>query len=331
MSENPSKEKLLHNLISYDCVAVSEHETVGAILDILRLRKSNFRDKASYLYVTDKEKKLVGILQMQDLLVNDSGVGVRDIMNQNVVSINEDDLRERIIETFHQSSFFSLPVVNSEGKLLGVVSRARIEKVFKLPARQEFYQFAQFSREEVEGKKVMEIVLRRLPWLLISITMGLVCSYMLGIFIGKIESIVALILFVPIVLGLSGSIGTQSSLITMRGLEQGKLEIAKILKVLTKETGIGAVLGLTAFFLVAVISLLWQKNLLLSLAFGISIIVNIAVSGMLGVVLAIIFKMARFKSNFASGLFLLLICDTVALILYFVITLSIVNPVIDLS
>ena len=215
---------------------------------------------------------------------------------------------------------------------MGIIPSSHVQKFLGSTApRLNFYQFANFSQEEVEGKGVLAIVVKRLPWLLLSVTSGLVCAYILGIFIGKVESIIALILFVPIILGLAGSVGTQSAAITNRGLREGRLVMTKLLQILAKEIAVGFAIGIAAFFSAAFIAVLWKKSPVEGIALGSSIVAGVTVSGVLGMILPIIFKVFRVNSNFASGLFLLLICDMVALILYFMISLSLVSPMIELG
>jgi magnesium transporter len=175
------------------------------------------------------------------------------------------------------------------------------------------------------------MVLRRLPWLLISVTSGLVCAYILGLFIGRIESVIALILFVPIVLGIAGSVGTQSARMMTRGLNENRLSLIKIGKVMTKELIFGLALGTIAFLNSLLIALLWKKSPVEGIALGSSIIAITIISSLLGHFLPIVFRTLRLRSDAASGLFILLTCDMVALVLYFAISLALVNPGLELS
>ena len=148
---------------------------------------------------------------------------------------------------------------------------------------------------------------------------------------GRVESIVALVLFVPIVLGLAGSVGAQSAQIAVRGLQEGNLSIARSLKVLGKEAAMGFVIASVASLLVFLIAALWRKSPEIGVALGLSIAAVMIGSGFLGMILPVVFRVFRLPSNRASGLFLLLICDIFALILYFIIALSFVSPTIELG
>ncbi len=325
------KKLELESLISKDYIAVSSHETVGKTIASLREHKKDFQNKIAYLYVTNDDGKLVGVLRTRDLLIEDPVASIGQVMNSSAVYVLETASLKEVLQMFRTHSFFALPVTDKKERLIGVIPGERVQKYLSPGPRMNFYQFANFSQEEVEGKGVGEIVLKRLPWLLISVVSGLVCAYILGIFIGKIESIIALILFVPIILGLAGSVGTQSAAITNHGFREGKLGIGRLVRVLTKEVAVGLAIGGVAFLTAALISVLWKRSPVEGVALGLSIVAAMTASGFLGIILSIAFKVLRVDSNFASGLFLLLICDMVALVLYFVISLSLISPGMELG
>lgn len=320
----------LQSLISGDYLSISEHETVGSTVERLREHKADFQDKFVYLYVIDEREKLVGVLRIRDLLIEDPRKPITGVMERLVVHILESASLEEVLKIFRAYSFFAFPVTDETHRLVGVIPRKRIQK-FLSPVLHDSNPFDDLNQEEIERKSVREIVLKRLPWLLISVTSGLVCAYILGIFIGKVESIVAFILFVPIVLGLAGSVSTQSARITVRGLREEKLAVLKLVQILGKQIAIGLVIGSIAFLLACFIALLWRKSPLESIALGLAIVGAVTASSILGIILPIVFQALRFPSDFASGLFLLFVCDIVALILYFMISFSLVNPMLELG
>lgn len=307
--------------------SISAGKTVGEAIRELRKWGKESGDDSAYLYVTDEQGRLAGVLRMRDLLTNDSSVSVKQIMKRPAVSILETGSQAEALQLFKSYSFFALPVVNSTGQIIGAISRKKIAPALFPPS---FYQVPKLSREEVEQRGLSEIILRRLPWLCITITTGLICAYLLGIFIGPMESIVALVFFLPVVLGFSGSIGSQSAGITIRGLEEGHLSLGKLFRILLKELGIGATLGALSCFLAVLIALLWKKPPVIGLALGCSIFAGAGASALLGMTLPIVFRTAKVGSNFASGLFLLLICDSVSAVLYFLISVSFLGTQIEL-
>lgn len=318
-------------LINREFTAILENGTVGNAIDFLRKQKLDFQSKFAYIYVVNDERKLTGVLQTRDLLLENPSREISTIMNQSIASISETASLDKVIDLFNSNSFLAIPVIDSDHRLAGIISRKKLESQLSKADLERLHRLNTNELEEVEGNSVIEMVLKRLPWLLISVTSGLVCSYILGIFIGKIESIVALILFVPIILGLAGNVGTQSARITSRGLECGKLSISKLISVLGKEMVIGFIIGFCAFILIAAIAFFWRRYPIEGIALGLSIIAVSGASGAMGIILPITFQTFRIGSNSVSRLFLLLTCDIVALILYFVISLSLVSPALVIA
>lgn len=312
----------IQSWISSEYFSIAQEKTVGETIAELRKQGKESDEHSAYFYVTDESGRLVGVLRMRDLLTSDPSVSVKRIMKRPVVSISEITPKSEVLRFFKSYSFLALPVVNVQGRLVGVLHRKKAG-LSSLP--NFFYQVPALSREEVEQRGLSEIIVRRLPWLCFTITTGLVSAYLLGIFIGPVESVVALIFFLPVVLGLSGSVGSQSAGIVIRGLEEEKLSIVKLLRVLVKELGIGAVLGGLSCFLVILISLLWKKSFGIAFALGFSIFAGAGASALIGMILPVVLRVVKIKSNFASGLFLLLICDMVAAAIYFLISISLLG------
>lgn len=311
----------LDSLISGDFIAVSEDESVESAIAILRKQKADFQSKLTYVYVVNEKGQLTGVLQTRDLLLEDPSQKIRRIKKESVASLSDQSSLEQVTDLFNSYPFLSAPVVDSHHRLIGVIQRKSFQPRLRHPGEQE----------EVEGSSVFKITLKRLPWFLISVTSGLVCSYILGIFIGKIESIVALILFVPIILGLAGNVGTQLAKVTARGLEEGKLSVKKLFLILGKELMIGFIIGFCVFLLAAAIALLWKHYPVEGIALGTSIIAVSLASGVIGIVIPVTFRAFKLNSNLASGLFLLFICDIVALVVYFLISLSLVSPTLVIT
>jgi magnesium transporter len=324
------KDVGLQSLIGRDFLTVSEWKTVGNITSQLKELRRDFQNKFAYIYVINEAQKLKGVLRVRDLLIEDEAARISALMTREVFSIPETASLEEALQVFQAHSFPVLPVTDRRGQLVGVISSDRLEKWMTPEMKRRFSRSAG-AEEEVERQQIHEMVFKRLPWLFISVTSGLACAYILGIFIGRIESIVALILFVPIVLGIAGNVGTQSARIASRDLDDNRLSIVNVGKVTAKEALFGLILGGMAFLNSFLIALLWKKSPVEGFALGVSIVAIAAVSALLGHLLPVVFRVLRVHSRAVSGLFILLICDMVALILYFTISLALVNPGLELT
>jgi len=320
----------LRSWISSDYFSVAEHETVETAIERIRLLAQRFERAPAYIYVCDAQGKLTGVLRMRSLLVHDPKILVREMMQRSIVSLPNDACQAEALRIFRNYSFVAIPVVDRDRHLVGVIRRKQVQNQLGLARVQDLYRMVPISQEEVEGRRIAQIVLRRLPWLSITVVTGLMCAYILGIFIGPIESIVAFVFFLPVVLGFSGSLGAQSAAITTRGLEEGNLNPIHVGSMLGKAFGIGAALGGLSCGMAFLIALLWRKGPAMGFVLGSSIFVGTATSAFLGVILPIVFRALRIGSSPTSGLFLLLICDIVAAVLYFTIAIAFMGPTLRL-
>lgn len=316
--------------MSSDFVAVPENASVAETVELIRRKKSELKEKFIYVYAVDGMGRLVGVLQLRDLLLSDSEAPVRDIASVKPVCLRASDSEEKAALFFRKHRLLALPVVDDRNVLVGIVTAADVADIVQLDSDRKIRHFAGMSGpiaagEEIEGKSVLKIVSRRLPWLLLSMTSGLMCAYIVGIFIEEIESMIALVLFIPIVLGVAGGVGVQSSVIVLRGLEEGKLRLSEVGKVLLKETAIGLLIGLVSCLAVAFTSLFWQKDPMLGVALGSSIVACVVASGFLGALLPVILRTFRIDPAFASGLFVLVICDIAVMIIYFSLSFAIIG------
>ena len=302
--------------------------SVRDAIQLIQKKKSELRDQFSYVYAVNHQEELTGVLQLRDLLLADPSASVNNIMNPNPIFLRSTNTDEEINALFRKYPLLALPMVDESQKLIGVLPAQRQTGFPKIGSNRFLQYFTKMGNggEEIEGQSIFKIVSRRLPWLLLSIITGLMCAYILGIFIEEIESIVALVLFIPIVLGVAGGVGVQSSVITARGLTKGNLRLSELGCVLAKETAIGFWIGVSSCVVITLISILWHKSLVLGLALGVSVIACVAVSGLTGIFLPLIFRIFRMNPAFASGFFVLIICDIFVMIVYFSLSSAIINP-----
>lgn len=307
-------------------VSIPEDVTVSEAIELIRQKKSELGEKFLYVYTVSREGKLEGVLQLRDLLLNDSHVPVKTLAYSKPIFLSQNDSEKTAIQLFRKYPFFALPVVDQAGRLTGTIDAKAFVTDSQFKSHRLLHYFAGMGGEEIEEKSIFKIILRRLPWLVMSMLSGLMCAYILGIFVEEIESMIALVLFIPIVLGVAGGVGVQSSVITLRGLNEGKIELSAIGKVLVKEIAIGLLIGIISCLVISMIALIWQKSPILGIALGVSIVASVVASGILGVMLPLILKALRINPEFASGLFVLVICDIVVMMIYFSLSFAIINP-----
>lgn len=331
MTAQMERNQKLKKFISRDFIAISDTETVASTLQLLRNRRDDFQHKFAYIYVTDKWGELTGVLSTRDLLTEDPSKQVSKMMSPSVFYVLEHDSVDRVRKILQEHKFLAIPVVSDDRKLIGAIEASKVSDMFNFGGFGKSLLIPSGFKEEIVGRGVFGIVLKRIPWLLISVTTSLVCAYILGIFIGQIETIVALVLFIPVVLGSSGSAGAQLAQITFRELNDGGINLLGLAKLLGKEIVVGFLIACTIFILSVAIGLIWRKPPVEGTALAASIVVAVTAAGLLGIISPVILRVLRIRSEFATGLFALLICDIVALVLYFIVAFALVNPNFELG
>jgi len=281
--------------------------------------------EAGYVYVTNPEGHLEGVVQMRDLILSPGTVPLAAIMKRDVVSVRVDMTPEEVLEIFKKNRFLALPVCDQEGKLLGAVSLNKIAGLFQKEASAYLYQATGLDlelegkllhREELSHRSILKMVMLRSPWLLISILSGLAAAFILGNYFLGIETIISLILFIPIVLGLSGSMASQCAVLVIHEFSKGGASLKRLAQILVKESLLAVFAGLLTLLSVGILALILKKSLLLALAIGLAIAAAVFSSGFLGVLFPFLFVGLRLDPRIASGPFTVALCDLFALWIY---------------
>ena len=298
-------------------LAVPQGSTIEDTIGHFRNTKYEVVSKPSYIYVVDGNAHLVGVIQMRDLLSRPPETYVKDIMIRDVIKAESDMDQEEAVRLFIKHRFLALPVVDKSQKLIGVITADEMVDIAELEAEEDIAKLVGTGVDEITTRSVPKIVKLRLPWLAVSILSGLICAFILGWFKYELESVIVLALFIPIVLGLSESTGTQSSTIVVRNIALGKATFKDVGWLLQKEILVGIIVGLVCSLVVGSVAILWQGNQNLGAAIALSMLLAITASGLIGSFLPLLFRAIRIDPALASGPIVLATCDIVTLLIYF--------------
>ena len=332
-----SKEEreMINRLLLFD------KETAGAIMtteyvrlipemtvsEALQHIKSVAIDKETIYtcYVTDKKRHLLGIVTAKDLLLNDHDVTLDAIMEDNVVFARTSDDKEEVALLFDRYGFLALPVVDSECRLVGIVTVDDAMDVMREETEEDFAIMAGMSPTETTYLKTsaFEFLKARLPWLLLLMFSATISSAILNIFEDALSA--ALVLFVPMIMGTGGNSGGQSSVTVIRSLSLGELEFKDIFKVMYKELTVGIMAGLSVgaatFLKVVLIDRLLLGNpdvsVLVALAVAVSLALTIVFAKLIGAALPILAKKLGFDPAVMASPFITTLVDAASLLIYF--------------
>ena len=271
----------------------------------------------NYLYVINDEKQLVGVVSYRDLLLAEPDSRVEDIMSHNIVQVDVSTKQEEVAKVIGRYDYVSLPVVDAEGILLGIIT---VDDVLDIVVREanEDIEMLLASGKEIDFKtKPTTAAYRRLPWLILLLFIGLVSGSIISRFEATLEAVVALAFFMPMIAGMTGNTGTQSLAIVVRGLVSEDLNTKKMLKLIFREFLVGVLIGVTCAIFISIIAYIWQGSFVLGLVVGSSLLATLIIGTLAGTVIPLILHKFKVDPAIASGPLITTINDILSLLIYF--------------
>ena len=271
-------------------------------------------------YVIDNNRKLEGVISTRKLILSEDTTIVRDIMEKDVVYINTYDDREKITSLFKKYDFLSMPVVDSECRLVGIVTVDDIVDIIDQENTEDFQKMAAMQPSEKEYLKTNTMVLakHRIIWLLILMISATFTGNIIRKFDEVLQTVVVLASFIPMLMDTGGNAGSQSSALIIRGLALGEIRARDALKVLWKELRVSCLvaIALTAVNFIR-IYFFEKADLLVSVTVCITLFFTVVLAKVIGGILPIMAKKLRLDPAIMAGPLITTVVDAVALIIYF--------------
>lgn len=279
-------------------------------------------------YVTDDKRRLIGVISAKRLLISSLETLLSDIMEESVIFAKTTDDRESVAGKIEKYGLIALPVVDNEKRLVGIVTVDDAMDVLREEAEEDFAKMAAIIPGEKEYLKTsaFSIFKARIPWLLILMISATFSSAILGFF--EASLIPVLVLFVPMLMDTGGNSGSQASVTAIRGLSTGEIRPRDVLKILSKEFTVGAMLGITlgavAFAKVMIMDgFLFSNsavNLTVALAVSISLALTVIAAKIIGSTLPFLAKRIGVDPAVMASPFITTLVDAVGLIMYFAVS-----------
>ena len=292
---NPEIAKELDELMHYppdsagqlmDPRVIAFRADMGAREALTRLRRSKARALRE-IYVTDEEGRLSGRVEMQDLALADPNQRLADISRRIASVVQNLTPREEVVEILEQYKLPVLPVIDINGRLVGVIHQAALLTALQEETSLDIQTMVGASKDERALSKVPFAVIKRLPWLQINLLTAFLAAGVVGLFEGTIAKFTALAVLMPVVAGQSGNAGAQALAVTMRGLALREISARHWLRVVWKEVNVGLLNGLAIALTTGVAVFFWSKSFGLSLVIGISMVLSMIAAGFSGAIIPI--------------------------------------------
>lgn len=310
-------------LMTIEYISVTEDMTVKEAL--AHIKEVGLDTQLIYtLYVVDYHRKLLGYVGLRQVVTSDQDVLIKDLMSTDLIRVHATDDQEEVANIFTRYGFVALPVVDTEERMVGVITVDDVLDVITKETTEDFQIIAGTSPtdEEYMSASTFELVKNRLPWLLLL----MISATFTGRIMSRYEDVLAthavLAMFIPMLMDTGGNSGSQSSTLVIRGLATGEVNVSDGLRVLWKEFKVGIVAGIALAGINYIRLRVFENiNPPIAMAVSITLIVTLVLAKMVGGLLPIIAEKLRLDPAIMAGPLITTIVDAMALWVYFVISM----------
>lgn len=312
------EERTAGSIMTTEYVVVNQNMTIRQAMLHLR-EKAPDAETIYYVFVTDNEKRLVGVISLRDLIIAEDDWVVSDVMSERVVYASAGDDQESIAKLMRDYDFLALPVVDFKKHLLGIITVDDILDVMDEEASDDYSKLAAVTDMDRNDLSAVDAAKKRLPWLIILLFLGMITASLIGQFEDTISQVALLAVFIPLIAGMAGNTGTQALAVTVRGIATGDVMSEGVLKRLMRETLTGLITGIVCGATIIFVVVVWQgiDQLFLGIVVGVSIMVSLIVATIAGAFLPLLMHKIKIDPAVASGPFITTINDIISVIIYF--------------
>ena len=308
-----------------DFIALSEDTTAKEAIKSLQKEHMDV-EMPFYLYVVDEYGKLVGVCSLRQLVVVPPDTPLKDFMTTDVFAVKTDMDQEEVAKIVASYDILAVPVVDEYGELVGIVTVDDVIDIFREEATEDMMKMAGLGGEEfIETQSVVKSAKIRLPWLFASCIGGIIAFIIISRFEGTLNRLTYLAAFIPVIMGMGGNIGTQSSTIVVRGLATGRLNIRDIWSVVFKELTIGVILGLIYGVLIGIVAQARYNTGALAMSVGLALICSMSVAALVGSLVPMLFARINIDPAVATGPLVTTAIDIISVFCYFMIATTLLG------
>jgi magnesium transporter len=292
--------------------ALRRQWTAQQAIDYLR-GESPDQERNYYLYVVDRDGRLLGVVGLRELVVADPASTIESIMSRDIVSVPANLDQEAAARVIQRHELSALPVVNDDGRLVGVISHDDLVDVIEEEATEDIYRLANVGSDgDLQvWSPIRQSIGRRLPWLYINLFTAFLAAWVISRFEGTIARLAMLAVFQSVVAGEGGNAGTQTLAIIVRGIALGEIEFRHVWRALAREILIGLIHGLAVGVAVAIGAWLWRGIPMLGLVIGLAMMGNLIAAGIAGTLVPLTLRALKLDPALASAVLVTTVTDAV--------------------
>ena len=327
--KNQKHSDYIEDLLSYD------KNSAGALMgkELIKVNKSwstirclrEMRkqaedvDKVYTIYVIDKNEKLTGTVSLKELLITPEKTFIEDIYNRNIISVSTDQNNEEVAKIMNKYDLIVLPVVDTQGVLVGRITIDDVVDVIKEEAEKDYQMASGISKNIEASDTILKLTKARIPWLLIGLIGGIVGAKIIHIFLEPKDSLQ--LAFIPLIAAMAGNIGVQSAAIVVQSIAN-KNSIGNWKNKFIKELTVSTINGLICGLIVFMFCYINYGNNEINFAFtlSISLVIVMIYAAIFGTFIPLILNKINIDPALATGPFITTMNDVIGLLIYFLIS-----------
>ncbi len=304
-------------MMTPEYIAVKENMTVAQALDRIR-NLANVSEIIYYLYVTDSSRRLIGTISLRDLVVSDPEQRLSEITRRETVFVSTETDREEAARLIQRYDFLALPVVDSEQRLVGIITVDDVMDVVEAETTEDIYALGgvEGGKENYFQTNLFTVARKRVVWLFILLITNTATSAVIRAKEDILQEVVALAAFIPLLIDTGGNVGAQSSTVVIRGLNINAIGEGKAWKTIGRETTAGALLGMMLSIVVIIWAYFLAGNSLVAISVGISLLAITILASFAGSALPFLFYRVGFDPALMSAPFITTAVDVLGVLIY---------------
>lgn len=297
-------------LMQREFVAIPQFWTVGKTIDYLRAARDTLPDDFYDLIVIDPAHHVVGEIPLNKLIREGRSVKIDDLTLEDAHPIPATMDQEEVATIFRNENLASAPVVDDSGRLIGIITYDDVIYVIDEEAEEDLLKLGGVGQDDLYSN-ILSTTKSRSWWLFINLLTALLASFVISLFEGTIQQIVALATLMPIVASMGGNAGTQSMTVAVRAIATNELSGTNAWRVIGKETAVGLLNGVLFSILIAIIAGLWFQSAGLGSVIACAMITNLIVAGFFGASIPVVLDKMDIDPAVASSVFLTTVTDVI--------------------
>ncbi|RJR24905.1 MAG: magnesium transporter [Desulfobacteraceae bacterium] len=311
----PYRDDSAGGIMALEFVAVQADATVQDAIDTIRRKKEEV-ERVYSVWVVDGYGRLVGVVALSDLVLEQPDQKIREIMDPDVVSVKADADQEEVVRLVKKYDLVSIPVVDNKHRLVGRITHDDIVDVMEEETDEDIAIIAGILPQDITESSPTVISKARLPWLLGALLGELVAAFVISRFEGSLAKVVALSFFFPVIMAMGGNSGTQAAIVVVRGLATGDISMVKIWKRLWVELRVALINGLICGSILALVVGTWLSDPPLGAVVGLALVSIILFSGFAGSAIPLLLKRMKVDPALGTGPFVATSNDILGIFIY---------------